>query len=232
MKLLNIGANAKTIKSDAGGEYLTAILYLAPATTSGYQTCPSASVGCKASCLFTAGRGAMSNVEEARIRKTKLLFEKPDEFVAALTLDLMKFVNICNEKKVKPAVRLNGTSDINWYAKFPSLFDNEKLGDIQHYNYTKEQKVMTAYMEGRLPSNYYLTFSRSETNWKFCEDVLKNNHTVAAVFDNLPEEYNGVPVFDGDKTDLRFLDPNGEICGLKAKGKAKKDNTNFVIRSK
>jgi hypothetical protein len=31
---------------------------------------------------------------------------------------------------------------------------------------------------------------------------------------------------------LRFLDPKGVIAGLKAKGKAKKDYSGFVIRLK
>jgi hypothetical protein len=34
---------------------------------------------------------------------------------------------------------------------------------------------------------------------------------------------------DGDKDDLRFLDPQGVIVGLKAKGDAKHDDTGFVI---
>ncbi len=29
---------------------------------------------------------------------------------------------------------------------------------------------------------------------------------------------------------IRFLDPKGQIAGLKAKGKAKKDTTGFVVR--
>jgi hypothetical protein len=39
-------------------------------------------------------------------------------------------------------------------------------------------------------------------------------------------------VFDGDDTDLRFLDPTGVIVGLKAKGRARKDTSGFVIRTK
>jgi hypothetical protein len=53
MKLLNIGSNSKTIKSDILGEYLTAILYLAPHNSSTYQVCPSATEGCKLACLNT-----------------------------------------------------------------------------------------------------------------------------------------------------------------------------------
>jgi hypothetical protein len=53
---------------------------------------------------------------------------------------------------------------------------------------------------------------------------------VAVVFDKLPETYMGRPVNDADEHDLRFLDPQGTIAGLKAKGRAKKDTTGFVRR--
>ena len=226
--LLNIGSNAKTVKSDAGGEYLTAILYLAPAKTSGYQVCSSATVGCKAACLFTAGMGAFNNVQEARTNKTKMLFEQKETFRATLYKEFVAFNKKCDSLGVKPAVRLNGTSDIYWPDKFPELFSD--FPDVVHYAYTKEEKVMRKFMEGKCPPNYYVTFSRSEKNWEFCKEVLKNKFTVAAVFHEVPEKYEGFKVFDADETDLRFLDPKGQIAGLKAKGKAKKDTTGFVVR--
>jgi hypothetical protein len=39
-------------------------------------------------------------------------------------------------------------------------------------------------------------------------------------------------VFNADDTDLRFMDPKGVVLGLKAKGRAKKDYSGFVIRLK
>jgi hypothetical protein len=53
--------------------------------------------------------------------------------------------------------------------------------------------------------------------------------SVAVVFDSLPAVYMGQPVWNGDETDLRFLDPAGHIIGLKAKGRARKDTTGFVV---
>lgn len=228
MSLLSINADAKTIKSNAGGEYLTAILYLAPAKTSGYQVCPSATAGCKAACLFTAGRGAFNNVQEARTNKTKLFFEQRGVFRATLYKEFVAFSKKCDSLGVKPAVRLNGTSDIYWPDKFPELFSD--FPHFKQYGYTKEEKIMKKFMEGKCPPNYYLTFSRSEENWKSCKEVLKNKFTVATVFDSVPKKYEGFKVFDADETDLRFLDPKGQIAGLKAKGKAKKDTTGFVVR--
>ena len=61
-RLLSVSSDAKTIKGQKKG-YLTGILYLAPADESvssgGFNTCPKASAGCKAGCLFTAGRSAI-----------------------------------------------------------------------------------------------------------------------------------------------------------------------------
>ena len=41
--------------------------------------------------------------------------------------------------------------------------------------------------------------------------------------------FKGLKVIDGDKTDMRFLDKPNRVVGLKAKGKARKDYTGFVI---
>ena len=41
-----------------------------------------------------------------------------------------------------------------------------------------------------------------------------------------------VDVISGDDHDLRFTDPHGKIVGLEAKGKAKQDNSGFVVKVK
>jgi hypothetical protein len=229
MALLNVGANSKTIKGDLLGEYLTAILYLAPAKTSGHQMCPSATEGCKASCLFSAGRGKIHSVQAARVRKTLEFFKNRIKFITEIYKELKAFEKKCVIIDRKGAVRLNGTSDIDWGAIAPELMGG--FPDLQFYDYTKREKGMKSYMDGKCPPNYYLTFSRSESNWNFCKTVLNEGHTVAAVFDKVPEEYEGYKVFNADDDDLRFLDPKGQIAGLKAKGKAKSDLTGFVIRN-
>jgi len=40
--------------------------------------------------------------------------------------------------------------------------------------------------------------------------------------DAFPETWRGIPVINGDESDLRFTDPVGVIVGLRAKGDAKK----------
>jgi hypothetical protein len=43
------------------------------------------------------------------------------------------------------------------------------------------------------------------------------------------ETFQGLPVVDGDDTDIRHLDPHGAIVALYAKGKAKQDVSGFVV---
>ena len=59
---------------------------------------------------------------------------------------------------------------------------------------------------------------------------LRAGGNIAVIFDTkkgeeLPTSFWGRPVVDGDKTDLRFLDANNVVVGLRSKGKAKKAPT-------
>jgi hypothetical protein len=74
--------------------------------------------------------------------------------------------------------------------------------------------------------------SYSAANDKYAKKVLNSKHNIAVVFrskESIPEFWNGRKVIDGDRDDLRFLDPSNVIVALYAKGKAKKDTTGFVI---
>jgi hypothetical protein len=98
--------------------------------------------------------------------------------------------------------------------------------DIQFYDYTKIKNRLS----DKLPSNYHLTFSKSESNGDEIKDLLTTAFNIAVVFkDKLPKTYLGRDVVDGDISDLRFLEPKGVIVGLATKGNAKTDNTGFVV---
>jgi hypothetical protein len=226
LKLLGINADAKTSKGTKYG-YLTGILYLAPANVSGFEVCPSRSEGCTAACLFTAGRGAYDSVKDARIRKTQLLFKNRAEFLATLDNDIRLLKLKAAKQNLVPCVRLNGTSDLGWEGIARELM--LKYPDVQFYDYTKVLGRMLRFLDGKFPANYHLTFSKSESNQDACELVLSNGGNVAIVFKNKPESYNGYTVVDGDASDLRFLDGTNVIVGLKAKGKARKDTSGFVV---
>lgn len=231
LKLLGVGNNAKTVKGD-GSEYLTAILYLAPAdTVDGINVCPMAVLaGCKAGCLYSAGRGAMNSVQAARQRKTILWRDNRGEFIAQLHDDLIAFRKYCLKKGITPVVRLNGTSDIHWERHIDMAGE---YPEIQFYDYTKDIKRVRK----ALPDNYHLTLSYSEASTRYSDMVLDQmckhqGHNMAVVFrdkDKIPKTYMGFKVVDGDKDDLRFLDPKGVVVALYAKGKAKQDTSGFVI---
>lgn len=226
MKLLTT-VNQKLMKGEKKG-YLSFILHLAPATLSGYQTCPKATEGCEAACLNTAGRGGLFKkgettniIQQARIRKTKLFFEHRQEFLSLLVADIRLAIKQAERKGLIPCFRLNGTSDIRW-EQYGII---EQFPHVQFYDYTKINNRKVSHL-----ANYHLTFSRAESNDLEARIALRNGLNVAAVFTSLPSTYAGKPVINGDETDLRFLDPKGVIVGLKAKGKAKKDVSGFVIR--
>lgn len=219
--------NAKTSKGEKKG-YLTGILYLKPETSGGRgNVCPKATDGCKASCLNTAGRGAFDQVQAGRQRKTNLYFDNPKQFIADLVDDVKRLVRQAKKQNLTPCVRINGTSDIPSLAREVA----KACPDVQFYDYTKLPNP-----HKRVMKNYHITFSKSENNMDECLQALDNGINVAVVFEKeLPKTYLGYKVVNGDETDLRFLDKKGSkgkglIVGLKAKGRAKKDTTGFVVR--
>jgi len=213
MKLLS----DKNFKVDKGRKfgYLTKIMHLKPSKV----VCPFASKGCMAACLNTAGHGAFSTVQNARTNRTKFYLENPNEFKACLKAEILKQKKTAEKLGLKLAIRLNGTSDLNWLSFIKSM------PDIQFYDYTKNPHLM---LMNHLP-NYDLTFSMNEANELIALKLLKEGKRIAVVFRNeLPETWNGFKVIDSDNSDLRFIEPHGVIVGLRAKGKAKKDKSGFV----
>jgi hypothetical protein len=239
MKLLSTG-NPKILKGTKQG-YNTYILHLAPYNVSGYQTCPKATPGCAAACLNTAGRGGMFKkgestnvIQEARKRKTLFFFEERKGFMEWLVADIKLAIKQSAKLGLIPVFRLNGTSDLS-FEKYSVTVDGVDYAnifaafpDVQFYDYTK---ILGRKVKG-IP-NYHLTFSAADGNDADVAKAIEQGYNVATVFgikktEPMPESYNGRPVFNGDDSDLRFLDPKGVIVGLYAKGKAKKDTSGFV----
>ena len=233
-KLLGVGTNAKTIKGD-GSEYLTAILYMTPwkvmVDGKQFNSCPMAGqASCIDACLYSAGRGAFNNVQAARMRKTEWFYRDREGFMRQLHTDITKFQAYCDKRGIQPCVRLNGTTDIRWETV---KLDGQNIFDwfpsVQFYDYTKISNRKTKDI-----FNYHLTWSYSGANVQYADklqDALDNGMNAAVVFRKeykLPQ-WRGINVTDGDKDDLRFLDPSNSIVALYAKGKAKKDTTGFVV---
>jgi hypothetical protein len=235
-KLLGIDTNAKTIKGEKYG-IKTAILYLMPAMGSGVQLCANAKIaGCEKPCLFTAGRGAMSNVMLSRLRKTLYFNQYREQFMAQLSREITLEKAKAKRRGYKLIVRPNGTSDVR-YENIPvDGFDNimDAHSDVQFYDYTKLAN------RKNVPANYDLTFSYSgvEAYQPFVAKAVANGERIAVVFRNRAivnamlangETFLGLPVVDGDDTDIRHLDPKGAIVALYAKGKARRDQSGFVV---
>lgn len=228
--LLSKGStNAKTSKNDIK----TFILYLAPHNLNykGINLCKDATTGCIDSCLNTAGRGAFSNVQKSRINKANYFVSDKKVFLANLLKEIKREIKKASDKNEKIAFRLNGTSDIDFLYLLDKHFgfnvDLLNYDKVYFYDYTKSLPRAKRYQNYR---NYTLTFSKSESNEKETNQALNLGINVAAVFSgDLPKTYKGIKVVDGDKSDLQMIKFKSIILGLKAKGKARKDKSGFVI---
>jgi hypothetical protein len=253
MQLLNIDANPKTIKGRRKG-YVTAVLYLSPADSSGTELCGMAEIaGCKVGCLNTAGRGGMAKgsatfiaangetlpdnaIQKARLARTTFFLSDQSAFMERLVKEIERAKRYARRKRKRLVVRLNGTSDIRWESipcirrgkPFANAF--AAFPELQFYDYTKLPNRRVA----GIP-NYHLTFSYSHRE-EFAPIVAKAVRyygaavNFAAVFKKaIPAYFLGRRVVNGDESDLRFLDRRNVVVGLIAKGKARRDTSGFVV---
>ena len=229
-KLLSDGTtNAKTVKNSIK----TFILYLTPGQVGNKNMCPMASIGCLFVCLHTAGfAGVYKSVNAARLRKTEFFIANKVKFILQLSNEIMKQYVKAKKGGYKIAFRLNGTSDIDFVfmlQKYANLDINTLSDHATFYDYTK---ILTKAIRYKEHPNYTVTFSRSESNHTETDQAIKLGINVAAVFSgDLPQKYKGAKVVDGDTSDLVMLYNKGIILGLKAKGKARKDTSGFVINT-
>jgi hypothetical protein len=228
-KLLSPGfTNAKTKKN----ELESFILYLSPAdqNSKGINICPAATAECIKLCLNTSGHGAFNSVQRSRIERTEFYLNDRINFINKILNELYSINKKAEKKGEKIAVRLNGTSDLDFIAIIKNRTGIDILEDMPNilfYDYTKLIGKVRKYAG----TNYVLTFSRSETNEAECLEALSLGANIAAVFyKTLPAEYMGRPVLDGDTSDLVMINNRSTILGLKAKGRAKKvKESGFVI---
>ena len=229
-QLLGVSNDAKTIKGEKLG-IRTAILYLTPHKISGVNMCPVAPIAqCDGPCLYSAGRGAMHTVQASRLRKTLYLTQYTEEFKEQIKREILAHVLLAIKKNMIPAIRLNGTSDIRWELYLWEFMCemHDKYGAI-FYDYTKipNRKIPR-------PEVYDITFSYSgvEAYQRMYWKARRQGNRVAVVFrdrNNIPDTWDGLPVVSGDDSDARWLDPQGCVVALYAKGRAKHDTTGFVI---
>lgn len=188
-ELLTVENDPKTSKGAALG-YLTGVLYLAPADTSGREVCPFRTAGCTAVCLNTAGRGGMSAgnatfaapngvqvpdnaVQRARIRRTNLYFTSFPMFALMVIADILRVITRAEKLGLRPAIRLNGTSDIDWTRRIVATVVHsdgssrdlnifELFPGVEFYDYSKNPLLIQRFAANLLPRNYHVTASWSE----------------------------------------------------------------------
>jgi len=249
--------SAKAIKAQEYG-FLNGIHYLAPSTLSGVNLCSHASFGCIKLCLgWESGQASMVKNDEDLNSVRKSRIQKAQRFMRSRAEYLLDFVRATDNAIARAArkglsicLRPNGASDIAFEGIKFTVERNKrgkamsvKLGgkdaksimyhypDVPFVDYTKNPKRF----DRELPPNYHLTFSRSETNEAVALELLARGVNVAVVFaGEIPAQWNGFNCIDGDKHDLRQLDPRGPrgtVIGLAPKGrKAKRDTSGFVVR--
>ena len=244
-ELIGVGSNAKTIKGD-GSEYLTGILYMQPykidVDGKTFNSCAMAELAqCHKPCLHTAGRAGIirkgettNSILSARQRKAEWFYRDRSAFMLALVRDIAKHARYCAKRDIQAVIRLNGTTDIKWEVikverdgdTFANIF--EAFPEVQFYDYTK----MSNRRVDHIP-NYHLTWSYSGASERYRQGLARavnSGMSVAVVFrKEIPATWQGLQTIDGDADDMRFLDPAQSVVALKAKGKAKRDKSGFVV---
>jgi hypothetical protein len=245
--LLTSGTSSPKLAHMNGLALETAVLYLAPANSiPGINVCAAASPFCKTLCLYESGRMEFDThgiIRACRIRRTELFRDNQPEFMRQLVRDVSKLQTRAQRNDKQPACRLNGTSDILW-EHIPVTADGIEYRNImlafpmvQFYDYTKIPARIAAVTQVRLPANYHITFSLSESNDRLATRALEAGINVAVPMHirkhNPPVEWSGYPVIDGDLHDYRFTDPQGGyIIALSPKGRAaKRDTASGFIRN-
>ena len=250
--------SAKAVKAQGYG-WLNAINYMAPARAAGVgNLCSHASPGCIALCLgLWSGQAAMvsrdtgtNSVRDSRERKARYFMKYRNAYMCEMALHVATQFAYARKKKLRLAVRPNGSTDVAYegirfdvdtvLAKKIARKTGQKIVAgrytlfelfpfVQFVDYTKNP----GRFKRPLPSNYSLTFSRSESNETQALELLAAGVNVSVVSSlPMPDHWHGFPVIDGDQHDLRHLDPRGVAVWLTPKGnKAKKDTSGFVVRS-
>ena len=216
--LLGINSSSKIIKGKKLNIH-TGVLYLASHTMVASKTiCPNAiRNGCHVDCLVSSGMMRMKKQQIAMISRTLYYINFKKEFLDQLRLEITEGYKKYGNSF---AVRLNGTSDINWkdiISEFPN---------VQFYDYTKIKNMMIKNKN----KNHHYTFSGSmfsQYSRKELKQAINEGLNIAIAFNTkeskkdtlkIPKKIFNKPLVSFDDTDVRFKDKQGSIGYLKRKG--------------
>jgi hypothetical protein len=214
MRVLGKGeSNPKQAKELNGYDALVFNLSMAASDMAvpGKSVCGCESPACRKFCLNVTGRGPMSRTMEARERKARRVWEDRAGLIADVIHDLHLVERQAIAKGMAAVVRLNAFSDLPW----ENWIDMADFPTIQFYDYTKNPRRYHRFLDGKMPANYHLTFSRSEINGGEVKQILRRGGNVAVIFDReIPDIWGGRLVIDGTTHDFRFKDSTGVVVGL------------------
>jgi len=218
--LINVNSSAKIVKGKKLNIF-TGILYLKPADSIATNTiCAAAELaGCKAGCLESSGQLGMKTGDNAKIKRTICYLLEPQRFERELKREILKH-HIKHGDSL--AIRLNGTSDIDFSRLIASM------PQIQFYDYTK----IYYHVKNNKLDNYDLTYSGSANNARTIKQTaraIKAGKRVVIALNTAetkgewkrPTKLGNIPLIDMDETDVRFKDASNSVGTLKRKGSNK-----------
>ena len=243
MRLLSDSTSNTKLRKSELSEFRIVSLQLSPAdeAETGKTNCPHSTAGCRAACVGGPDVGmaqVFSFIMAARKAKTIFLQTAKAEFLAQLSAELDRERRLAEAAGRQLVARMNTFSDIPWessaYGEIPQRFQS-----VIFYDYTK---IHSRIVSPRKPENLHLVGSWSERpeHQERCAALLLAGHNVAVPFatdaggtgwraydQQLPKRHqigvNWFEVYDGDESDLRFMDPGptgsgrGRIIGLRLK---------------
>ena len=207
--------SSQKIEKGKKENYDTLILYLSAGKNAGKDLCKFASTGCRLACLVESGhallekRAGKVKISIARMIKSWVAIYRKDICDSVLIHEIKLAKKNADKNGRKFSVRLNGTSDIEFYDVI-NIFP-----DIQFYDYTKDPDRIEV-------PNYHLTFSYSnqaKSRFDHYKQALNRDQSIAfpVVSTDFDQALSLPDCYDMDKTDLRFLDKHGKYGILKAK---------------
>ena len=218
LKPMRLLGSSKKVEKGEAQKIITKVMYLFPHNAISLITlCAGAKgAGCWQGCLYQSGQLGMPVGRDAMAKRTVLYVLFPKLFKKALIKEIRK----AHAKPGKAlAIRLNGTSDIDWSDVIAAN------PETMHYDYTK---LYNRVLKNKLP-NYHLTYSGSAFNARSIKNTAKAinagvNTAIAFNTKNLEGEFKTPSELDNfDTTDLRFLDNAGAIGALTRKGSSRAD---------
>jgi hypothetical protein len=245
-KLLSANSKLRKLPGRAG-RYRAIGLAMAPAAYSGKDLCAWRTPGCTMACNgFWSGMNVTVSTRLALIGRAILFNWYRDLFFSKLRGELKNFSKLCHRLHVRPAVRLNVSTDIVYERLFSEVFG--EFPDTCFLDYTKALPKHRP----TLPANYQLCHSFNEkTKTADVADIVAAGRNIVIAFDSAYAPSRGLwgalpkfvrftdaagrdftlPVVNGDRHDLRLADMDGRGVVVGLHGKSGRNRVEKSVQS-